>query len=75
MVMRKLAIIGGSGHARVAADAATLGGFTPGFVLEDGSPVGSIDGYPVLGTDQHLPNLASASMIVVAIGDNGRVQR
>ena len=71
----KLAIIGAGGHARMVADAAALAGYTPGFVLPDGSPEGSltiIDGYLVLGTDENLPDIACERQLVVGIGDNWR---
>ncbi len=68
----KLAITGTGGHGRVVAEAATLAGYTPGFVLPDGSPEGSVHGYPVLGTDRDLPDLCRETHLIVAIGDNWR---
>jgi len=68
----KLAIIGAGGHGRVVADAAMLADYTPGFILPDGSPEKSLDGYPVLGTDKNLADLSGETHLVVAIGDNWR---
>jgi len=68
----QLAIIGAGSHGRVVADAATLANYTPGFILSDGDHEKSVHGYPVLGTDRNLSDIASETNLVVAIGDNWR---
>ena len=66
----KLAIIGGGGHGRVVADAANLAGFNVGFILPDGTDAKLVFGYPVLGRDSDIRDLALEHSFVVAIGDN-----
>ena len=66
-------IVGAGGHAKVAAEAAQLSGFTiTGFINQTPDSCGTeILGIPVLG-DEHIldsPDLADCA-VLVAIGDN-----
>jgi len=73
-----LIILGASGHGKVVADAATLGGWdVTGFLDQDASKR-SHAGRSVIGSLERLSDLLAADpqlQIVIAIGDNATRQR
>ena len=70
--MKRLAILGASGHGRVVADAAELAGWKRVEFFDDAWPEWTANGrWPVLGnTEALLAQLGEFSGVVVAIGDN-----
>ncbi|HFI0156866.1 TPA: acetyltransferase [Streptococcus suis] len=66
--MKKLAIIGASGHGKVVADIAEKNGYNEIVFLDDYS-TGECAGYPIVGTSQIIEELSDFEFIV-AIGDN-----
>lgn len=72
MEMKCLAVLGASGHGKVAADAALLVGWESVVFFDDAWPTrSSIGPWPVVGdTDKLLLNREMYSAAVVAIGNN-----
>lgn len=70
--MRRLAILGASGHGKVVADAAILGGWNSPTFFDDGWPsVSQVGTWRVVGTSAHLwQRLSDFDGFVVAIGAN-----
>ena len=67
--MRRLAILGASGHGKVVADAATAAGWDA-CLFDDRWPLPE-GHWPLLGTTQHLvERLGEFDGVIVAIGDN-----
>lgn len=66
--MKKLAIIGASGHGKVVADIAEKNGYKDIVFLDDFA-TNECAGYPIVGTSQSIKNLPSFEFII-AIGDN-----
>lgn len=78
--MRKLLILGASGHARVIADATrATGAFTIVGLIDRDRPRGEqVDGMEVLGDDSLLPAIMASApdlQLVIGIGDNGIRQK
>jgi sugar O-acyltransferase (sialic acid O-acetyltransferase NeuD family) len=76
--VKRLAILGASGHGKVVADAALAAGWQEVTFFDDAWPdVGSVGQWAVAGTMSHLVACASRyDGVVVAIGDNAtRVTR
>lgn len=70
--MKKLAILGAGGHARVVAEAAEVSGWTVPGLFDSAEPRTS-DPWPVLGDDEALlERLGEFDGVIVAIGDNDR---
>ncbi|HFI0701059.1 TPA: acetyltransferase [Streptococcus suis] len=65
--MKKLAIIGASGHGKVVADIAEKNGYTDIVFLDDFS-TGQCAGYPIIGTSSLISELTECSFII-AIGN------
>lgn len=75
--MRKLIIIGASGHGRVVADIAKKNGYEDIAFLDDNCELRSCGAYPVLGTSEDVMKHKDADFIV-AIGNaksRERIQR
>lgn len=70
--MKRLAIIGASGHGKVVADTAECCGWQVIEFFDDAWPqVSSIGGWPVIGrTDDLLGRVAEYDGVLVAIGNN-----
>src|SRR5262245_16745829 len=70
--MKRLAVLGASGHARVVIDAALLGGWQSVQVFDDQWPAMTAVGpWPIVGgSDQLLQQAHACDGVVVAIGDN-----
>ena len=70
--MKRLAILGASGHGRVVADAALLAGWDEVIFFDDAFPKKqTTGGWQVLGNTDELVKLAGTiDGVVVAIGDN-----
>lgn len=66
--MKKLAIIGASGHGKVVADIAEKNDYTDIVFLDDFA-TGKCAGYPIIGTSKDIKNLSGFEFII-AIGDN-----
>ena len=66
--MRKLAIIGASGHGKVVADIASCLGYEDISFLDDNISVHSCMGFPVIGTSKDMKQYPDADFIV-AIGN------
>nr|AOP02846.1 Sugar O-acetyltransferase [Streptococcus suis] len=66
--MKKLAIIGASGHGKVVADIAEKNGYNDIIFLDDYS-TGECAGYPIVGTSQNIEKLSDFEFII-AIGNN-----
>jgi UDP-perosamine 4-acetyltransferase len=67
-VTRPIVVLGAGGHARVVIEALRAGGhFTPVGVL-DPTASGDVDGVPVLGGDEILPQLLSEGVDSAAVG-------
>ncbi|HFI0782905.1 TPA: acetyltransferase [Streptococcus suis] len=66
--MKKLAIIGASGHGKVVADIAEKNGYNQIVFLDDYS-TGECAGYPIVGTSQYIEELSDFEFII-AIGNN-----
>ncbi|HEL2295526.1 TPA: acetyltransferase [Streptococcus suis] len=66
--MKKLAIIGASGHGKVVADIAEKNGYKEIVFLDDHS-TGECAGYPIVGTSQCVEELTDFEFII-AIGNN-----
>ncbi|CYW48619.1 acetyltransferase [Streptococcus suis] len=66
--MKKLAIIGASGHGKVVADIAEKNGYKEIVFLDDHS-TGECAGYPIVGTSQCIEELTDFEFII-AIGNN-----
>ncbi|HFI0791441.1 TPA: acetyltransferase [Streptococcus suis] len=71
--MKKLAIIGASGHGKVVADIAEKNGYSDIIFLDDYS-TGECAGYPIVGTSKSIEKLSGFDFIV-AIGDNKTRER
>lgn len=69
--MRRLALLGAGGHAKVVADAALLAGWESVAMFADGPPAAAHDArWPRLGdADALLARLAEFDGVLVAIGD------
>ncbi len=68
--MRKLIIIGASGHGKVIADIALLSGYDQVDFLDDNPAVKSVGEYKVLGASSIAPELADSECdFVVGIGN------
>jgi sugar O-acyltransferase (sialic acid O-acetyltransferase NeuD family) len=63
--MKRLIIIGASGHGKVIADIAVLNGYTDIVFLDDHTAVEACAGFPVIGTSLHAPE----GDIFIAIGN------
>lgn len=70
--MKRLAILGASGHGKVVADAAELSGWSEVVFFDDAWPDCTVNSvWPVLGsTSDLLARLHEFSSVVVAIGNN-----
>lgn len=70
--MKRLAILGASGHGKVVADTAECSGWQVVEFFDDAWPqISSIGGWPVIGkTDDLLGRLAEYDGALVAIGNN-----
>ena len=70
--MKRLLIIGASGHGKVVADIAKLNGYDNIAFLDDDESVKECVGYPVLGKslDAEALNASEASDFFVAIGNS-----
>ena len=55
--MRKLAIIGASGHGKVVADIARKNGYTEIVFLDDATTSGFCSTYPIVGNSDCIENL------------------
>ncbi|MFH0372932.1 acetyltransferase [Streptococcus sp. A22] len=66
--MKKLAIIGASGHGKVVADIAEKNGYNQIVFLDDYF-TGECAGYPIVGTSHYIEELSDFEFII-AIGDN-----
>ncbi|HFU3843582.1 acetyltransferase [Streptococcus iners] len=66
--MKKLAIIGASGHGKVVADIAEKNGYKEIVFLDDFA-TGECAGYPIVGTSQNIEELSDFEFII-AIGNN-----
>lgn len=71
--MRRLIIIGASGHGKVVADIARLNGYTDRAFLDDNPCLQEVMGIPVLGSTASFPIDADADYFV-AIG-NSKIRR
>lgn len=65
--MRKLAIIGASGHGKVVADIAKKNGYEEIVFFDDNEKIQECSGYPVLGKSSEAGNMDAD--IIVAIGN------
>lgn len=70
--MKRLLIIGASGHGKVAADIARLNGYQEIAFLDDGPEVRNCGQYPVIGTSSDVKDIDGD--VVVAIG-NAKIRR
>lgn len=73
--MRKLAIIGASGHGKVIADIAVGNGYEDIVFLDDADHISSCAGFPVVGKTSMLSRMDGD--VIVAIGNasvRGRIQ-
>ena len=70
--MKKLAILGASGHGKVVADCAGLCGWEEVVFFDDAWPQLSVNGHwPVVGdTSRLMASLADFDGVIVAIGNN-----
>ncbi len=68
--MKKLVIIGASGHGKVVADVAVLNGYEAIVFLDDNADIKGVDQYPVVGPTNATEELALAGYdFFVAIGN------
>lgn len=67
--MKKLIIIGASGHGKVVADIAKKNGYTDIVFLDNDYNKTSCSGYPVLGPDNKVPELDGDLFIAVGNGE------
>lgn len=65
--MKKLAIIGASGHGKVVADIAKRSGYTEIIFFDDDESVVECGGYPVIGRSTDVANMDAD--VIVAIGN------
>lgn len=65
--MKKLVIIGASGHGKVVADIAKRNGYTEIVFLDDDESVVECGGYPVVGSSADVANMDAD--VIVAIGN------
>lgn len=65
--MKRLVIIGASGHGKVVADIARKSGYCEIAFLDDNEAVKTCDGYPVIGGSAEA--VSQGSDIIVAIGN------
>ena len=70
--MRKLAIIGASGHGRVVADIARKNGYSEIVFLDDDENIHECGGYPVIGKSVEAGMIDAD--VIVGIG-NASVRR
>lgn len=68
--MKKLVIVGASGHGRVIADIAVANGYRDIIFLDDDPKLNMAAGFPVAGTSKDAANYPDADFIV-AIGNAG----
>ena len=76
--MRRLAVIGASGHGKVVADIAETCGWTTIDFFDDAysSKEAGNGNWPIIGTlNDLIASAASYTGVIVAIGDNGARQR
>lgn len=55
--MKKIALIGASGHGKVVADIAKQNGYSEIVFLDDNENLSQCGGYPVIGTSKLIPEL------------------
>lgn len=67
--MRKLAIIGASGHGKVVADIALMCGHMGIVFLDDNPAVSQCAGFPIVGSSSMAGKLGSGFDYIVAIGN------
>ena len=67
--MRKLAIIGASGHGKVVADIARKNGFSEIVFLDDDESIHECGGYPVIGKSSEVGVIDAG--VIVGIGNAG----
>ncbi len=67
--MRKLAIIGASGHGKVIADIAAKNGYEEIVFLDDNGKINECSDYPVVGKSYEAKNLDAD--IIIGIGNAG----
>ena len=65
--MKKIVIIGASGHGKVAANIALKCGYTDIVFLDDNVGIKNCGGYPVVGSSDKMKDMAGD--VIVAIGD------
>jgi sugar O-acyltransferase (sialic acid O-acetyltransferase NeuD family) len=66
--MKKLAIIGASGHGKVIADIAAKNGYREIVFLDDDESINECGGYPVVGTSSDIEKLDAD--VIVGIGNS-----
>ena len=71
--MRKLAIIGASGHGKVVADIARKNGYEEIVVLDDDERIHECGGYPVIGKSSEVGTRDAA--VIIGIGNAGVRER
>ena len=67
--IRKLVIIGASGHGKVIADIALMCGYLDILFLDDNAAVSQCAGFPVVGTTSMAGKLGDCCDYIVAIGN------
>lgn len=67
--MRKLAIIGASGHGKVVADIALMRGYMDIVFLDDNPAVSQCAGFPIVGSSSMAGKLGTGFDYIVAIGN------
>lgn len=65
--MKKLVIIGASGHGKVVADIASNNGYDNIIFLDDNIQINEFSGYPVIGKSTEINNIEAN--VIVAIGN------
>ena len=65
--MKKIVIIGASGHGKVAANIALNCGYSDIVLLDDNVGIKNCGGYPVVGSSDKMKDMAGD--VIVAIGD------
>ena len=71
--MRKLAIIGASGHGKVVADIARKNGYEEIVVLDDDERIHECGGYPVIGKSSEVGTIDAD--VIIGIGNAGVRER
>lgn len=64
--MKRLIIVGASGHGKVVADIARLTGYTDIVFLDDDETIKECCGYPVIGKSNEAPD----GEMIIAVGNN-----